>query len=58
MIDRSRLQAQARFLATCALALAACGGGDGGGGAPDRLYLALLGSETAVQLVEREPEPF
>jgi hypothetical protein len=55
MIDRSR--SRAGFLALGAFALVACGG-DGGGGMPDRLYLALLGSETAVQLVEREPEPF
>ena len=54
MIDRSRLRAG--FLAL-GLVSVACGG-DGGGGTPDRLYLALLGSETAVQLVEREPEPF
>jgi hypothetical protein len=54
MIDRSRLEAGL----VAAVVLVACGGDDGGGGAPDRLYLALLGSETAVQLVEREPEPF
>jgi hypothetical protein len=41
----------------CALALvAACPGDDGGN--PDRLYLALLNSETSVQLVDHEPEPF
>ena len=59
----SRLQSCAAAGAACALALvAACPGDDGGsggdGGNPDRLYLALLGSETSVQLVDREPEPF
>ena len=39
------------------LGLAACGGG-GGGDWPDRLYLALAGGETAVQLADEEPEPF
>ena len=38
--------------------LAACGDDGGGGDWPDRLYLALSGGETAVQLAEEEPEPF
>ncbi len=43
--------------AACALALlAACPGDDGRN--PDRLYLAPRGSETSVQLVDHEPEPF
>jgi hypothetical protein len=62
---------RARLLATCTLALVgACGGGGGGGdgdgdgggggqgGNPPRLYLWLLGSETQVQLIPREPDPF
>lgn len=57
----AHLRSPSRFpVATlaCALALvAACPGGDEGG-APTRLYLALLGSELRVQLVEEEPEPF
>jgi hypothetical protein len=40
-------------------ALLACGGGsDDEGGNPRRLYLALMGSELAVQLVDEEPNPF
>jgi hypothetical protein len=40
------------------LGASACGGDDGGGGNPSRLYLAPLGSETSVQLVPDEPDPF
>jgi hypothetical protein len=48
-----------RRLLLVAVALGAGCGDDGGGGAwPDRLYLALRGGETAVQLAEEEPEPF
>jgi hypothetical protein len=40
------------------LGASACGGDDSGGGNPSRLYLAPLGSETSVQLVPDEPDPF
>ena len=38
----------------------ACGDDGTGGSAdwPDRLYLALSGGETRVQLAEQEPEPY
>jgi hypothetical protein len=48
----------AAFIALGAVLMIGCGDDDGGSAAPDRLYLALLGSELSVQLVEREPEPF
>lgn len=48
-------------MATMASALALAGGcGDDGGSwtVPDRLYVALDGSELAIRLVELEPAPY
>jgi hypothetical protein len=51
---------RARLVSACAVALAGACGDDGGGdsGNPARLYLALRGSETSVQLVAEEPDPY
>jgi len=41
----------------CLLALAACSGDDGGGN-PGRLWIAPDMRETAIKLVDKEPDPF
>ena len=56
-IPTSAHPALALATVSAALALGACGGGSDDGN-PDRLYLAPMGSELVVQLVDEEPTPF